>query len=146
MSSQSRDLITEERALELLLAAQAAWNARDLRALLDLYTEDFTYWTNWGGPDNGPRTVTGRQEFIRHLADVRDTSDIKIRLTSFRMENGQGRASFEVVWRDLQTELRHTFTCREIVTFANDRITRIDEFHDASALQAFTALIARHAD
>lgn len=140
MSSPPRP-ISEERALKILLATQVAWNGRDLGALRDLYADDITYWTNWGGPNNEPRTVEGRQEFIRHLADVRDSSDISIRLVSFRLDGVQARASFEVTWRDPQTELSHVGTCRMIVMFEGDRIKRIEEYQDAAALHAFRMLI-----
>lgn len=141
MSSPTDGGITEERAIEILLATQVAWNARNLRALKDLYTEDITYWTNWGGPNNEPRTVSGRQEFIRHLADLRDTTDITIRLVSLRLEGNQARAHFEVKWSDPKTSLVHHFTCRNIITFDGERIQRIEEYQDAARLDAFAKLI-----
>lgn len=141
METPTTDQLSEERALEVLVATQVAWNNRDLRALRDLYTEDIVYWTNWGGPNNQPRTVVGRQELIRHFADVRDTADIDIRLMSFRLEGGQARVKFEVIWRDPKRGFRHVYTCRNIISFANDRIRRIEEFQDAANLNAFQKLI-----
>lgn len=141
MTSPASGFISEARALEILLATQVAWNGRNLRALKDLYAEDITYWTNWGGPNNEPRTVTGRQEFIRHLADLRDTTDITIRLIGLRIDGNQARAHFEVKWRDPATNLAHAFTCRNIITFVDERIQRIEEYQDAARLDAFAKLI-----
>lgn len=146
MRSPTLPLLEEGRALEVVLAAEAAWNARNLRALAEHYTEDITYWTNWGGPNNGPRTVAGRSEFIRYLAAARDAIDCNIRLTSFRLRDDQGRGSLDVRLCDPRSGLRHSTTCRLILTFAGDRIRRIQEFHDASALLAFMDLVAGKGD
>ncbi len=137
--------ITEDRALEIVLAAQNAWNRRDLRALAACYTEDLTYWTNWGGPDNGPRTFTGRQEYIRNLAALRDMTDITIRLASFVLAGDQGRALFDFEWRDPQTRLGHTASSRNVITFRDDRIARLEVYQDKEAMQAFQQLIASNA-
>jgi len=46
-----------------------------------------------------------------------------------------------VKWSDRKTNLVHLFTCRNIITFAGDRIQRIEEYQDAARLDAFAKLI-----
>lgn len=141
MNSPARAYISEERAREILLAAETAWNARDLRALKELFVEDFFYWTNWGGPNDGERRIYGRQEYIRNLAAIRDSRHLTIRLVSCHVEGDRARARFDSEWCDPDTGLRHVFTTRNIVTFEGDRIARLEVYQDASAMTAFRALI-----
>jgi len=137
----TRESITNKRALEVVLAAEAAWNRRDLRALREIYTEDLTYFSNWGGENNGPRTITGRQAYLLHLAGLRDTSDIDIKLVSFSLSGNQARANFEFTWRDPQTGMSHSATSRNVIVFSGDRICRLEVYQDAAALATFATLL-----
>ncbi len=135
--------ISEDRAREILLAAHAAWNTKNIRTLVEFYTRDMTFWTNWGGEDNEPRTITGRGEFLRHLAANRDALDCTTRVISFRLQGACGRASAELRLRDPRTGLRHVGTFRQVFTFSGEKIERLEEYHDASAMDAFRQLIVR---
>ncbi len=137
----SRESITTERALEVVLAAEAAWNRRDLAALREMYTEDLTYFSNWGGENNGPRTISGRQAYLVRLAGLRDTTDIDIKLVSFSLAGNRARASFEFTWRDPQTGMSHSATSRNVIVFSGDRICRLEVYQDAATLTTFEALL-----
>jgi len=137
----SRETISKERALEVVLAAQAAWNGRDLRALREIYTEDLTYFSNWGGEDNGPRTITGRQAYLLHLAGLRDTREIDIKLVSFNLSGNRARANFEFTWRDPQSGMSHRAASRNVIVFSGDRICRLEVYQDAAAMITFAALL-----
>ena len=50
----------EARARQILYAAHDAFNRRDIESLLDLYVDDLTYWSNFGGPAGGPLTITDK--------------------------------------------------------------------------------------
>lgn len=138
--STARDQLTERQAREILDAALAAWNSRNLRALAEFYTPDITYWMNWGGPDNGPREISGRQELIRNFAEIRDTTESVIEVSRSRLEGNALKAHFDVRWRDRQTGLTHLSTCRQTLYFSGNRFCRIEEFQDGAALQAFRSL------
>ena len=137
-------IISEANARELVYAAHDAWNKRDIEALIALYVEDMTFWANIGGPDGGPLTITDKATFRSHLSAWRDFECLSVP-QSFRFEDGVGRASIEFYIRDPRSGLRHAATYRQIVRYRDDRIQRMEEYHDARALAAFMSMMAESA-
>lgn len=134
--------ITAERARELLYAAHDAWNKRDIERLLSLYVDDMTYWSNVGGGGSGVNSIAGKTAFRAQLHAWSKVESISVP-NHFRFADGLGRASVEFYVHDPKSGHKHTGTFRQIVSYRDNKISRIEEYHDASALQAFCELVSR---
>jgi ketosteroid isomerase-like protein len=132
--------ISERRARELLYAAHDAFNRRDIDGLLDLYADDITYWSNFGGPDGGPLTIHGREHMRAFLMQWSALQSLSVP-DKFRFENGLGYASAEFFMKDLKTGHDHSALFRQVVSYRDNRILRIEEYHDGQALMAFIAML-----
>jgi ketosteroid isomerase-like protein len=134
--------IKAERARELLYALHDAWNARDIERLIACYVDDMTYWANFGGPDGGALTIAGKDAFRAHLRALSGIECISVP-HHFRFADGLGRASVEFYIRDPGTGHKHAATYRQIASYRDDKILRLEEYHDAKALAAFLDLVSR---
>jgi len=134
--------ITAEQARELLYAAHDAWNAKDIERLIALYVNDMTYWANFGGPDGGAQTVAGKDAFRVHLKRWTGVESISVP-HNFHFAGGLGRVNVEFYVRDPETGHKHAATFRQVASYRDDKILRLEEYHDASALAAFIDLISQ---
>jgi ketosteroid isomerase-like protein len=133
--------VTAARARQLLYTAHDAWNRRDIDALIDLYVDDLTYYSNFGSADGGPFTLAGKaalRTFVMPIAQLECLSVPE----RFRFEDGQGHASAEFYMRHRSSGLTHSGVYRQIVSYRDDKILRLEEYHDAPALAAFMAMLS----
>jgi ketosteroid isomerase-like protein len=133
--------ITEETARELVYALHDAWNKRDIDALLALYVEDVTFWANVGSPDGGPLVMDGKPAYRQFFQVWKDFDCLSVP-QNFHFENGIGRCNVEFYIRDPRSGLQHAATYRQIVTYRDDRILRLEQYHDAKAMAAFLSLMS----
>ena len=133
-------IIREERARELLYATHDAWNKRDIKALIALYVDDMTFWANVGGTDGGPMTIADKATFRQHLMAWKDFECLSVP-QNFRLENGVGQANVEFYIRD-KSGLQFAASYRQVATYRDDKILRLEEYHDAKALAAFMAMVS----
>jgi ketosteroid isomerase-like protein len=133
--------ITEERARELIYALHDAWNKREIDALLALYTDDVTFWSNVGGPDGGP-LVMSEKLALQQFFMVWKGFDCLSVPQNFHFENGVCRCNVEFYIRDPRSGLQHASTYRQLATFRDDRILRLEQIHDAKAMAAFLSILA----
>ena len=134
--------ISEPRARELLYAAHEAFNRRDIDALMNVYVDDVVYWSNFGGVDGAPLIIEGRDNlkaFIEGWAGLESLSVPE----NFRLIDGVGHVTAEFFIKHLATGLAHSSTFRQQVSYRDDRISRLEEFHDAKAFAAFVAMMQR---
>jgi ketosteroid isomerase-like protein len=132
--------ISESDAEQILYAAHEAWNRRDLNGLLDLFEDDMTYWSNVASPQ-GETILHGKRAFEGFLEPLKEMEGLSVP-HSFRFKDGAAAASVEFYLRDCRTGHAHSGTFRQVLTFRNGRILRMDEYHDAPALSSFMALVS----
>jgi ketosteroid isomerase-like protein len=132
--------VSEFKAAAMLHAAHEAWNKRDIEALLELFDDDMTYWSNLGSP-NGETLIQGKPAFEAFLAPLKDMEGLSVP-HSFRFKDGIAAANVEFYLRDRRTGHSHSGTFRQMLTFRNGRILRMNEFHDAAVLGSFLALLS----
>lgn len=130
---------TESEAVELLHAAHEAWNKRDVARLLDLFVDDMTYWSNVGGLQ-GPTIIPGKPAFQQYVAGLENMEGLSVP-HSFKFKDGIGSASVEFFLRDRRTGHSHSGTFRQVLYYRDNKILRIEEYHDAAALAAFMNLL-----
>lgn len=133
--------ITEARARELIYALHDAWNRRDIDALLALYVDDVTFWSNVGGPDGGPLTMSDKPAFRQFFMVWKDFDCLSVP-QNFHFENGACRCNVEFYIRDPRSGLQHASSYRQVATYRGDRILRLEQFHDAKAMAAFLSILA----
>jgi ketosteroid isomerase-like protein len=132
--------ITTKRAREILYAAHEAWNRRDTAALLALYDDDLTYWNNFGGPGGGPLTITGKDELRSFLAGLAGFEALSVP-ERFQLKDGVGYATAAFFMKHPKTSITHSSVFRQVVTYRNERILRLEEYHDGAAFSAFLAML-----
>jgi ketosteroid isomerase-like protein len=133
--------IREARARELLYGTHDAWNKRDIERLIALYVDDMTFWANVGGAEGGPLTISDKATFRSHLLAWKDFECISAP-QNFRFDSGVGQANVEFYIRD-KSGLQFAASYRQVATYRDDRILRLEEYHDAKALAAFMAMLSQ---
>lgn len=133
--------ISRERARDLLYGVHDAWNKRDVEGLLACYGDEFTFWANVGGPDGTPLTFTDKTAFRAHLLSLVDFECLSVP-HNFQFADGVGRCNVEFYIRDPASGLKHCSTFRQIGTFRDGLILRLEQYHDAQALAAFLSLMS----
>lgn len=130
------------RARAILNASHAAWCRADVEGVLAQYVEDLTYWCNTGGLNGVPLTIKGRDQFRDFLQSIAAVAESMSVTDYFRFQDGVGRASVECYIRHKRTGHVLAGSYRQVVTYRDDRIERIEEYHDAAKMAAFWRLIA----
>lgn len=131
--------ITESKAAQILYAAHEIWNRRNLAALLDLFDDDMIYWSNVGAA-KAETILHGKAEFLAFLNGLQHMEGLSVP-HSFRFKSGLAIANVEFYLRDHQSGYSHSGTFRQVLAFRDNRILRMDEYHDAAALASFLALL-----
>lgn len=131
--------ISESEAAQLLYAAHAAWNKRDISGLLLLFDDEMIYWSNLGSPE-GETLLHGKDAFRSFLEPLQQMEGFSVP-HSFRFNDGVATAGVEFYLKDRTTGYSHSGTFRQVLTYRNRRILRMDEYHDAAALASFMALL-----
>jgi ketosteroid isomerase-like protein len=135
-------VLTARRAQEILYAAHEAWNRRDADALLALYADDFVYWNNFGGPNGAPLTIHGREDMRAFLAGLADFDALSV-VETFQFRDGVGHATSAFFMKDPTHGITHSAVFRQVVAYKDEKIFRLEEYHDAAAFAAFMALLQR---
>lgn len=134
--------LTEEMARLIVEGAHRAWTQKDLDSMLSWYVDDLTYLCNVGGRDGGPLFLTGKEELRDFLLPVTEVADATSTLLEFRFQDGVGRARIDSELRHRKTGVVLKGTYRQVLTFANDKIAKLEEFHDAARMRAFWNLVS----
>ena len=137
--------VSEGKARELLYAAHAAWNSRDIDALLDLYVDDLTYYSNYGDPHGGPFSLAGKAALRSYVTPIAQLECLSVP-ERFTFRNGRGYATAEFYMRHRISGLMHAGAFRQIVSYRDNKILRLEEYHDAPALAAFWAMVSATTD
>jgi ketosteroid isomerase-like protein len=113
-----------------------------VEGVLSQCVDDLTYWSNTGAPDGGPLTIVRKKAlraFLQSIADIAESVSVS---EYFRLNDGIARAKIECFIRHKQTGHTLVGSYRQIITFRDDKILRVDEYHDAAKMAAFWRLIA----
>jgi ketosteroid isomerase-like protein len=140
-------MFSEDSARELIDKAHAIWSSRNVDELLTLYDDDLTYWCNVGGPDGGPHVLRGKAAFKAALDAFLVSAECVSKVQSFVLHDpfspdpvGKATVYHRVVHVPTRNVLEGTF--RQIVTFRQGKILRLDEYHDEARMKAFWQLVA----
>lgn len=110
--------------------------------MLRLYDEDVIYWCNAGGPRRKPLMIVGKPVFRNFLESVADVAESVCVTEYFRLIGGVGRTKIDAYMRHKQTGHTLVGSYRQVVTFRDRKILRLDEYHDAAKMVAFWRIIA----
>jgi ketosteroid isomerase-like protein len=138
-------MLDEHKARIILDMSHAAWSRGDVDGVLVNYVDDLTYYCNTGGPDGGALLISGKQalrDMLRPIADAAESVSVS---EYFRYEDGVGRATIECYIRHKTTRHVLVGSYRQIVTYRDDKIERMEEFHDAAKMIAFWKMISGNA-
>jgi len=129
--------LDELNARAILDATHAAWSCSDVEAMLRHFDDDAVYWCNAGGPRPRPLTIVGKPMLRYFLESVSSVAESMCVSDYFRLIGGVGRARIEGFVRHKETGLTLVGTYRQVVTFRDRKIVRLDEYHDAAKMVTF---------
>jgi ketosteroid isomerase-like protein len=127
-------------ARQILESAHTAWETGDLPAVLRLYVDDCVYCSNTGGLEGTPFMLEGKAAYRDYLIPIMRANQTVSTVINFSYTTGIGRARIAIFIKHRQSGHQITSTYRQIVTYRDDRIARIDEFHDVARLSSFWRL------
>lgn len=133
--------LDELSARGILDVVNAAWSEGDLDRMLRYYADDVVYWCNAGGPDGGPLTISGKAALAEFLRSTQAVAESVCVAEYFRLIDGVGRSRVEAFIRHKQTGHTLSGSYRQLITFRDGKIARVEEFHDAAKFAAFWRLI-----
>lgn len=130
-------------AKKILETAHALWAKGQLDAVLDLYTDDCVYCVFTGGLEGQPFIVEGKDNYRTYLAPLMAANQTASTVVDFSYSTGIGRAHISIFIKHRETGHKITTTYRQIVTFRDALIARVDEYHDVARLSSFWRLVQR---
>ena len=121
--------------VEIVRAANEAWNAGDMDALTELYDPDVIMRAIEGWPEPGP--YVGRKAVMRWLAQLRETWDADtVELTSDFIAAGD-RVAVRLIWHGAGRGPAANMGMTIVQTVRDGRILYVEYFWDhAKALEA----------
>lgn len=132
-------MLDYDAALAVIEAAHEAWNNGDIDKMLESYVDDMVSITNTG-PDGGPMRIEGKAAFRACFEPIMSILDTKTSIVAFQLKGTTARVRFRAYLRHYATGLEMTGTYREICTFRENKIWKIEDFHDAAKMSAFWRL------
>ena len=133
--------LNEDRAREILDRAHAAWANGDIEGVLSEYAQDLTYWCNTGGPDGGALCIEGKDAFRAYLRALASTIESITIVDYFRFRDGVARAGVEFYIRHKATGHKLAGVYRQVITYRDSKILRLEQYHDAARRVAFWSLV-----
>lgn len=124
---------------DVLHDLHAAWNRVDIDALLDCFTEDLDYWSNMGG-DGAPFIIAGKTALGSFVRSIAAEYQCSTSIASLKHDGASVRAHIAYTVRNRANGYVDAGTYRQIATFDNGKIARLEDFHDAPRLLAFWRL------
>jgi ketosteroid isomerase-like protein len=137
-------IFDEFSAHEVLDTALVAWSREDIEGVLSCFVDDLTYWCNTGAPHGSPLTISGKQAFGTFLQSMQVAERVAVS-EYFRLVDGVGRASIEYFVKHKRTGHALNGSYRQLISFRDGKIARLEEYHDAARMAAFWRLIAGEA-
>ncbi len=134
--------LNEYEAREILDSAHAAWSCGDIDGSLSFYVEDLTYVCNTGGADGGPLQINGRQALREMLLEINKVAEGISVTDYFRFRDGVARATVECFIRHRMTSHTLVGSYRQLVTYRDNKIARLEEFHDAARMITFWRMVS----
>ena len=132
----------EQAARSVVDAAYRAWSNGDIEMLLAQYVDDLTYWSNVGGSDDNPLVIVGKPLFRSFVEAIAQTMDSASVLEQFTLRDGIGHGRIEFYVRHKRTGHVLSGAYRQVTTFRDGRILRVEQYHDAARTAAFYRLLS----
>lgn len=129
-----------QTARDVLDASHEAWCRGDIERLLSCYTDDLVYWCNAGSLEGTPYTVEGKPSYRTFLSSLVSVAEGASVTKYFQFQDGIGRAKIDGYMRHRRTGLVLSGSYRQIVTYRDRKIARLEEYRDAAKLAAFWRL------
>ena len=132
---------------EVVAASLEAWARRDLEQSLSYMDDDVVFTFNAGeGQLLLAGASRGKDEVRRRLQEILDLFDFQaLVLESLRDDGETVRTSMLFYYRHKASGLNVEGRYRQVVRVESGLIVRVDEYHDAAAVDAFLRLAAETA-
>lgn len=126
-----------DQAKDILEDAHTLWAKGDLEGVLAHYVDDCIYRSSTGGLEGVPLRVEGKAAYRAYLRPIMDANETVSSVIDFSYSTGLARARIAIFIRHRETGHKITTTYRQIVTFRENQISSIDEYHDVARLSTF---------
>lgn len=129
------------RAEAIVNACHDAWSRRDLDRLLQYYSPDVVYTCNGEPSGAHPVRYIGRDALRGFLAPLLDLIESVSVVEGFQFSGNKARATVGCYMKHFATGIILSGQYRQVFLFADDRISQLEEFHDAAKLATFWQLV-----
>lgn len=127
-------------ARHILEQAHAHWENGRLDRVLQLYADDCIYCSYTGDLEGRPTLIEGKDPYRAYLEPIMAANQTVSTVIDFSYSTGIGRARIAIFIKHRESGHQITSTYRQIVTYRDSLIVRIDEYHDVARLSTFWRL------
>ncbi len=138
-------ILDELNARAALEAAHVALGSGNIASMLSHCDDDIIYWCNAGGLRAKPLRVVSKLALSDYLESVAWVAESISVVDRFQFRDGVGHAKVSGIVRHRRSGVTLFSSFRQVVTFRNRKIVRLDEYHDAARVVAFWRLVASEA-
>lgn len=137
------DMPAEEITRAVFEGAAQSWAERDVECTLDYFSDDIVHVVNVDS-EQVPyaKSGVGKVALRERLKMILDIFDFGAYITDHLTISGRiARAQMKIIYIHKKTGERLVTNYRLVVEQRGGRIAKIEEFHDASYLEAFTRFV-----
>jgi len=129
---------------EVVKASLEAWGRRDIEQSLSYMDDDVVFTFNAGeGQLQLAGTCQGKDQVRPRLQEILDLFDFQALVVESLRDDGEAiRTSMLFYYRHKASGLTVEGRYRQVMRVENGRIVRVDEYHDAAAVEAFMRMAA----
>ncbi len=117
----------------------------DAVRVLNACDDEIVYWCNAGGLRAKPLQIVGKLVLRYYLESIAWVTESVSVVDGFHLRDGVGHARVSGFLRHRTSGITLSTSFRQVVTFRDRKIVRLDEYHDAAQVVAFWRLVASEA-
>jgi ketosteroid isomerase-like protein len=131
-----------QTAHNILITVHDAWSNGALERMLSHYADDVVYWCNAGHVQGQPFQMDGKQGLRTFLHTILAVAESGSSVADFKFEDGVGYATINAYVKHRRTGHEISGTYKQIITFRNRKISRLEEFHDGEKMSTFWRMVS----
>lgn len=127
----------------MVSACHDAWSTRDLDRLLTYYSPNMVYICNAEPSGAHPVRYVGLEAFRGFLAPVLELIESVSVVEGFQFSGNTARATIACYMKHFATGIVLSGQYRQVFQFTGDRISQLEEYHDAARIATFWELVTQ---
>jgi ketosteroid isomerase-like protein len=138
--------LNEYRARLIVDLAHSAWSRGDLDGVLAHYVDDLVYSSNTYGPNGSPLLIHGKAGLRAMLEPIAMSAECVSVPEYFKFADGVAKVRVQYYMHHRSTRHVLVGSFRQIVRFRGNKISHLEEFHDAARMTTFWNMTSHNAE